>query len=197
MVKVSGSDSVEQTTEKTQAMAEMTSAEVKTAAKSPAKSSSKTAAKTAAKSAKPAKSTAKADKPAKAAKPAKPAPTPAKPETPAPAAVAAEPVVSEPKLVTSTMPVVTGPEMKKKDLVDKVVKRSGVKKKDAKLVVEAMLAVLGEALAEGRELNLQPMGRLKTNRIKATGNGRVLICKLRQGGGEGKGAKEAIAEDDD
>lgn len=193
MVKVSGSDSVEQTTEKTQAMAEMTSAEVKTAAKSPAKSSSKTAAK----SAKPTKSTAKADKPAKAAKPAKPAPTPAKPETPAPAAVAAEPVVSEPKLVTSTMPVVTGPEMKKKDLVDKVVKRSGVKKKDAKLVVEAMLAVLGEALAEGRELNLQPMGRLKTNRIKATGNGRVLICKLRQGGGEGKGAKEAIAEDDD
>jgi DNA-binding protein HU-alpha len=106
-------------------------------------------------------------------------------------------VATEPKLVTSSVPVATGPEMKKRDLLEKVVKRSGVKKKDAKLVVEAMLAVLGEAMAEGRELVLQPMGRLKTTRIKETGNGRVLICKLRQGGGGGNDGKEALAEDDD
>lgn len=112
-------------------------------------------------------------------------------------AVAAEPVAVEPKLVTTTVPVVSGPEMKKKDLIDKVVKRAGVKKKDAKPVVEAMLAVLGEALTEGRELVLQPMGRIKVTRVKDTGNGRVLICRLRQGGGDGKGDKEALAEDDD
>ncbi|MCD1626316.1 HU family DNA-binding protein [Seohaeicola saemankumensis] len=87
--------------------------------------------------------------------------------------------------------------MKKRDLLEKVVKRSGVKKKDAKLVVEAMLAVLGEAVAEGRELILQPMGRLKTTRIKETGNGRVLICKLRQGGGGANADKETLAEDED
>jgi len=86
---------------------------------------------------------------------------------------------AEPKLVTSTVPVATGPELKKRDLVEKVAKRSGVKKKDAKLVVEAMLAVLGESIAEGRELILQPLGRLKTTRIKETANGRILICKLR------------------
>ena len=111
--------------------------------------------------------------------------------------VVAPPAPVEPKLVTSTVPVVTGPEMKKKELVDRVVTRSGIKKKDAKPVVEAMLAVLGAAMAEGRELNLQPMGRLKVARVKDTGNGQVLVCRVRQGGGNGNGDKEALAEDDD
>ncbi|MFU8880894.1 MAG: HU family DNA-binding protein [Rhodobacterales bacterium] len=95
------------------------------------------------------------------------------------------------------MPVVSAPEMKKRDLLEKVVKRSGIKKKDAKPVVEAMLAVMGEALVEGRELNLPPFGKLKTNRIKDTGNARILNCKLRQGGGNGTASKEALAETDD
>jgi DNA-binding protein HU-alpha len=103
----------------------------------------------------------------------------------------------QPKLVTAAAPVVAGPEMKTKDLIDKVVKRAGVKKKDVKPVVEAMLAVLGEALGEGRELVLQPLGRIKVTRVKETGNGRVMICRVRQGGGGGKGRKEALAEDDD
>lgn len=87
--------------------------------------------------------------------------------------------------------------MKKRDLLEKVVKRSGIKKKDAKPVVEAMLAVMGEALAEGRELNLPPFGKLKTNRIKDTGNARILNCKLRQGGSNENAEKEALAETDD
>lgn len=164
----------------------------------------------AAKSAKPSKSVKPAPKPA-----AKPAPKPAVASADAagqPVAVmadgsggaasvsdvaVADVAVAAPKIVTTSMPVVAGPEWKKRDLVDKVVKRSGVKKKDAKLVVDAMLAVMGEALAEGRELILQPMGRIKTTRIKDSGNGRVLICKLRQGGGEGKDGKDPLAEDDD
>lgn len=72
--------------------------------------------------------------------------------------------------------------MKKKELIDKVVLRSGIKKKDAKPVVEAMLAVLGEALAEERTLNLQPLGKVKINRTKMVGNDKVIICKLRQSG---------------
>lgn len=71
-------------------------------------------------------------------------------------------------------------EMKKKELVDLVVSRSGIKKKDAKPVVEAMLAVLGESIAEGRELNLQPFGKLRINRKVEKDNGRVTVCKLRQ-----------------
>ncbi|MVO15955.1 DNA-binding protein [Rhodobacteraceae bacterium CY05] len=70
--------------------------------------------------------------------------------------------------------------MRKKELIDLVVERSGVKKKDAKPVVEAMLAVLGETIGEGRELNMQPLGKLRINRSELRNNGRVIICKIRQ-----------------
>ena len=65
-------------------------------------------------------------------------------------------------------------------MIDLVVARSGMKKKDAKPVVEAALAVLGEALSEGRELNLRPMGKLKISRREEKANGTVIICRVRQ-----------------
>jgi|TARA_B110000908_G_scaffold165885_1_gene216052 DNA-binding protein HU-alpha len=70
--------------------------------------------------------------------------------------------------------------MRKKELIDLVVERSGIKKKDAKPVVEATLAILGEALAETRELNLQPLGKVKVRREKLMPNGRILVTKIRQ-----------------
>lgn len=70
--------------------------------------------------------------------------------------------------------------LRKRELIDKVVKRSGIKKKDAKPVIEAMLAELGEVLAEGRDLALPPLGRVKVNRKKDLPNGQVLIVKVRQ-----------------
>lgn len=79
-------------------------------------------------------------------------------------------------------PVELGPLMRKKELIDAVVTRSGVKKKDAKPVVEAMLAVLGEALSEKRELALQPLGRVKIQRVREHPNGQVLVTKIRQSG---------------
>ena len=102
-----------------------------------------------------------------------------------------------PKIVTSGMPVVAGPDWKKRDLIEKVAKKSGVKKKDAKLVVDAMLALMGEGLAEGRELIVQPMGRIKATRIKDTGNGKVLMCRVKQGGGDAKDDTDPLAEGDD
>jgi len=85
-----------------------------------------------------------------------------------------------PKVVQMSEPQVSAPEMKKKELIDTVVERSGIKKKDAKPVVEAMLAVLGEAIGDGRKLNLQPLGKLRINRSEEKSNGRVIVCKLRQ-----------------
>jgi DNA-binding protein HU-alpha len=73
-----------------------------------------------------------------------------------------------------------GAVMKKKELIEQVVIRSGIKKKDAKPVVEAMLAVLGETVAAGREMNLQPFGKMSINRSMNKPNGRVVIVKLRQ-----------------
>ena len=85
-----------------------------------------------------------------------------------------------PNVVMVSEPVLAESDLKKRELIDLVVERSGVRKKDAKPVVEAMLAVLGEALSEGREMNLQPLGKLRINRVEEKGNGRVIVCKLRQ-----------------
>jgi|GEM_PF-1612550 len=71
-------------------------------------------------------------------------------------------------------------ELDKKELVDRVVARCGVKKREAKPSVEAALAILGEALAEGRELRLEPFGKLKVSNIKTRGEKRVINARLRQ-----------------
>ncbi|MFP4328215.1 MAG: HU family DNA-binding protein [Paracoccaceae bacterium] len=86
------------------------------------------------------------------------------------------------------------PAMRKRELIDAVVTRSGIKKKDAKPVVEAMLAVLGETLAEGREINLLPLGKGKINRAHETANGRVIVLRLRQKTPAEKPEKDPLAE---
>ncbi|TMM54387.1 HU family DNA-binding protein [Sulfitobacter sabulilitoris] len=85
-----------------------------------------------------------------------------------------------PSVVNSAETVVLGPILRKKELIDRVVERSGIKKKDAKPVVEAMLAELGEALAENRELVLPPFGKFKIKREKTMPNGRAMVVKVRQ-----------------
>ena len=77
-------------------------------------------------------------------------------------------------------PVADAPVLRKKELIERVVIRSGIKKKDAKPTVEAMLAVLGEALAAGEELNLQPLGKVMVKREKELPNAKVMVCRIRQ-----------------
>ena len=77
-------------------------------------------------------------------------------------------------------PVEVTPSLRKKELIDRVVSKNGAKRKDAKPVVEAMLDVLGDALAQGEELNLQPFGKLKINRQKEMAGAKVFVCKIRQ-----------------
>jgi hypothetical protein len=87
--------------------------------------------------------------------------------------------------------------LKKQVLVERIVKASGAKKKDVKLIVEATLGVLGDALSAGEELNLPPLGKLKVNRQRDEGNVEVLILKLRRGGGQAGGGNAAPIESDD
>ncbi|MEL7014179.1 MAG: HU family DNA-binding protein [Pseudomonadota bacterium] len=103
----------------------------------------------------------------------------AAPKTAAPKAVAAPntPPVSVVKDVPSTAGKA---ELKKRELMDLVVERTDVKKKFAKPVIEAMIEVMGEALAEERPLNLQPMGRVLPQRVKDAGKHRVIITRIRQ-----------------
>lgn len=84
--------------------------------------------------------------------------------------------------------------MKKKQLVERVIALSGAKKRDAKDIVEATLAALGQALAEGRSINLPPLGKLTVNRQKDLGSGEVLIVKLRRKGADETDAANPLAE---
>lgn len=103
----------------------------------------------------------------------------------APSKATAEAVTDAPKpVVVKDSALVAAPMMRKKELIDIVTERSGIKKRDAKPVVEAMLAVLGQAIAEGRELILQPLGKVKVNRRKDVQGGKVMITKIRQSDGK-------------
>ena len=100
-------------------------------------------------------------------------------------------------LSNNTSPESSQVEMKKQELMAKVVERSDVAKKHAKPVIEAMLEVLGEAIGEGRELNLQPFGKLKHNRIKDTPAARIIVAKIRQPKAQAvsaKPGKEPVAD---
>jgi len=101
---------------------------------------------------------------------------PAKPVTVKPAA--AKTTTARP--AGASEPLVPTPVLRKKELIERVVARSGIKKKDAKPVIEAMLAVLGEALASGEDLNLQPLGKVMVKRVKEHTNAKVMVTRIRQ-----------------
>jgi nucleoid DNA-binding protein len=90
-----------------------------------------------------------------------------------------------------------GPQVKKKDLIARVVAAlDGKKKGQVKDIVEATLAALGEALQNGESLNLPPFGRARIARSKGEGKASSMTVKLRGAGAKNapKAPKEALAE---
>ncbi len=85
----------------------------------------------------------------------------------------AEPVIAE----APTEPVAI---LGKRELIDRVVESSGIKKKSAKPVVEAMLRELGDALSRGETLNLQPFGKGIVKNRKSLENAEVIELRLRR-----------------
>ncbi|PJI91524.1 DNA-binding protein HU-beta [Yoonia maricola] len=87
-----------------------------------------------------------------------------KPATPSPTPKPADPV---------TM-------IKKPELLDEVVARTNLKKRDVKPTVEAAFAVVAEALRDGAVLNVPPLGKLRVVKTKALdGGASVMTLKLR------------------
>ncbi len=84
--------------------------------------------------------------------------------------------------------------IKKPELLDEVVLRTNLKKRDVKPAVEAALAVLGDALRDGSEVNIPPLGKLRVVKSKTLENGAaVMTLKLRTP----KNAMKAVAHDSD
>ena len=94
------------------------------------------------------------------------------------------PVKKAPVSATSAVakPCTAAPDLalRKKQLIERVVARSGIKKKDAKPTIEATLAILGEALEAGEEMNLQPFGKIMIKREIDKPNARVFVCRIRR-----------------
>ena len=96
-----------------------------------------------------------------------------------------EKATSDPKaklaiVAKSAQPVEPKSVLKKAELVDKVVEQTGVKKRDAKVSVEAALGILAQSLGNETELNLSPMGKVRLIKSKDVGDGaQVLTLKLR------------------
>ncbi len=70
--------------------------------------------------------------------------------------------------------------LRKKDMLERLTERTGLRKNQIKPVLEAVLAELGDALIKGETLNLPPLGKLTVNRSIAQEKADVVICKLRR-----------------
>ncbi|UYV39082.1 HU family DNA-binding protein [Rhodobacteraceae bacterium D3-12] len=123
--------------------------------------------------------------------------TPVKASAKVPAAAPVEPVV-----VSEVTPVVTGATLRKKEFIELVTEKAGIKRRDAKAALEAALEVLGEAIADGQEINLPGFGKLKVTRSKTLSNGKVFTTRIRQPlvkpdeGGTDKAGSEAAGDKD-
>lgn len=102
------------------------------------------------------------------------------------------------KVVNAAVSVPKGEVLKKPEFIDRAIARTDVKKRDAKPAIEAALAVLAEALSNGEELNLPPMGKLRVVKSKDLGEGvKVMTLKLRtMKDGAGLGAQTSDSDDD-
>ena len=116
-------------------------------------------------------------------------------------------VLAKPTLV-SEAPVAFEAEavriLRKKELFDSVVEKTGAKKRDVKPVVEAALEVIAAALAAEEMVVLPFLGNARVVRRKDTPRGEALIVRRRQPNQDGaqkvagpKNGDEALAEADD
>ena len=70
--------------------------------------------------------------------------------------------------------------VRRKELVDRIAAKSGMKPNLIKSVLDAVLLELGDALSAGESVRVQPLGQLSVNRRKELPDGEVIVCKLRR-----------------
>jgi len=87
--------------------------------------------------------------------------------------------VAEPaSLVDGTAQII--PIVRRKEMVERIVARAGLKPNAVKHVLDAVLHELGDALSREETLALPPFGKVTVNRRKETENAEILICKIRR-----------------
>jgi hypothetical protein len=97
--------------------------------------------------------------------------------------------------------------MRTLELVDAIAPNITVSRKDIRAALDAAFKVMGEALAEGKMLNLPPLGKMSVKRTKTGDKSDIVMLKLRrakagvkvpgQGKTKAEAANETLADDDE
>jgi DNA-binding protein HU-alpha len=89
--------------------------------------------------------------------------------------------------------------VKMKDLLTTVTTKTGAKKKDAKDVIDALLAEIAAALTAGKALSLPPLGNLRVAKTMDKGGSPMMVLRLRMGNSDAKAkdTNEALADEDE
>jgi nucleoid DNA-binding protein len=74
---------------------------------------------------------------------------------------------------------VVGPELTKKEMVERMVASTGMKKGDARRALEATMEAVAQGLREGYNLSLPPLGKVKIARTKDTPNGKMVVLRAK------------------
>ena len=89
-------------------------------------------------------------------------------------------------------PAQTVDQLKLKQLVEVVAKKTDLKKKIVRDVIEATLAEISDALGQGHSLSLPSLGNLRVVKTQEKGDAKMMVLRLRVGG---SGAKDDLAQD--
>lgn len=69
-------------------------------------------------------------------------------------------------------------QLRMRDVLERVVDRSGMRKGEARTAIETTMAVIGEAIENGEDIDLPGFGKLKLQREKATARGKTFVLRL-------------------
>ena len=87
---------------------------------------------------------------------------------------------------------------KKSELLDQIVARTTLKKRDAKAAIDAALAIISETIARGDDLVLPPLGKIRVVKSKDLGSGaQAVTLKLRTAKDATENASSSLATDDE
>lgn len=76
-------------------------------------------------------------------------------------------------------PVASPTDIAKKELIERVTAKSGLKRGVAKQGLEATLSVLADLLTEERKISAAPLGNIRVVKTKQTANGTLSVVRVK------------------
>lgn len=88
------------------------------------------------------------------------------------------------------------PQVRMREIIERIMDRSGMKKGEARAAVEAATAVIADAIERGEDLDLPDLGKLKLQRQNETPKAKVYHLRLIRKSKPAP-ATQALAEEDE